>query len=139
MRSLAGRALLALVLVLTQLHICEATYVRDSGLVCQECLTIDDHGSDVSGIDKPHGDCHDCCEIRECETPQTSETPGPSQQFGFEFSILPDPFVLPHFVDGTVQWDLFPFTLGAPATGPPLALLTRGPPALFLAQPSAGR
>jgi len=138
-KSVAGRALLALVLVLTQFHLCESIYVRDSGEVCRECLVIDDHGAGAAEIDQPHGDCHDCCEIRECETPKAFETSAPSQQFAFDFAILPEPLALPEVMDGGVPWKSFPFASGAPATGPPLVHLSRGPPNLLFVQPSAGR
>lgn len=139
MRSVAGRALLALVLVLTQLHFCESTYVRDSGEVCRECLVIADHGPGVAEFEQPHGDCHDCCEIRECETPKAFETSAPGQQFAFDFAILPEPLALPVVIDGGIRWKSFLFASGAPATGPPLVHLSRGPPALFFVQPFAGR
>jgi hypothetical protein len=131
--------MLALVLVLTQLHFCESTYVRDSGLVCQECLAIDDHGAGSGELDGPHGDCHDCCQLRECETPQTFEAPTSSQQAAFDFAILPEPLVLPVVIGGGVPSKSFPFASGAPATGPPLVHLSRGPPTLFLVPPYAGR
>jgi len=133
------RAFLALAIVLTQFHVCGSTYVRDSGVVCTECLVIDEHRSEVGGFAGPHGDCHDCCEIRECETPPMFETPVRSQQLTFELAILPNPFVLPPPLRSGFAWQAFPFSCGAPATGPPLVHLSRGPPALLFVQPSAGR
>lgn len=131
--------LIAVGMLVGQLHFCESTYVRDSGEVCRECLVIADHGLGDAEFEKPHGDCHDCCEIRECETPKAFETSAPSQQFAFDFAILPEPLDLPEVMDGGVPWKSFPFASGAPATGPPLVHLSRGPPNLLFVQPSAGR
>lgn len=131
--------LIAVGMLVGQLHFCESPYVRESGEVCPECLVIDDHGAGEAEIDQPHGDCHDCCEVRDCETPKAFETPAPSQQAAFDFAILPEPLVLPVVIDGGVPWKSFPFASGAPATGPPLVHLSRGPPTLLFVQLSAGR
>lgn len=139
MRSHAGRAVLALILALAQLHFCESFYVRETGAVCLECLAIDNHGPSQGDLSEPHGDCHDCCEIQECETPQTSEMPSPVQPISFDSAILPEPLVLPTVVEFGVAWQSFAFSSGAPATGPPNEHSSRGPPALALVQPSAGR
>jgi len=139
MRSVVGRALLALVLVLTQLHFCESTYVRGTGSVCLECLAIEDHGLCVGENAGSHGDCHDCCEIQACETPQTFETPAPSHQFAFDFAILADLIVLPQVAEISAPWNAFPFSCGARATGPPSVYPSRGPPAHLFVHLSAGR
>lgn len=139
MRSHVGRAVLALILALAQLHFCESFYVRESGVACAECLTIDSHGPSQGDLSEPHGDCHDCCEIQECETPQTSEMPAPLPTVSFDFAILPEPLVLPQIVECEVVWQSFAFSSGAPATGPPNDRSSRGPPALAVVQPSAGR
>lgn len=137
-KSVAGRALLALVLVLTQFHFCESIYVRDSGEVCRECLVIDDHGAGEAEIDQPHGDCHDCCEIRECETPKSFDSLSPAPQVTLEFAILPPPTALPELGFVAVVRNQFVFREGAPPTGPPSIHTSRGPPALHRVQLSAG-
>lgn len=131
--------LIAVGMLVGQLHFCESTYVRDSGEVCRECLVIADHGLGDAEFEKPHGDCHDCCEIRECETPPTFEAPASSHQPTFELAILPNPFVLPPPMGSRFPRQAFPFSCGAPATGPPRVHLSRGPPTLLFVQPSAGR
>lgn len=131
--------IVAAVMVLGQPHVCNPTYVRDSGVLCTECLVIDEHHSEADEFAGPHGDCHDCCEIRECETPPTFETPASSHQPTFELAILPSPFVLPPPMGSRFPRQAFPFSGGAPATGPPLVHLSRGPPTLLFVQPSAGR
>lgn len=137
MRTVLGRAVLALVLVLTQMHFCESVYVRANGIECLECRELPLHGDD-SAIGESHGDCHDCCEITTCETPSGVEIPTSPPQFTYDFMILPEPLALPDLNTLPPMRQRFQFTAGAPTNGPPLVQLSRGPPSSCCIQPSAG-
>ncbi len=138
LRGLLGRALLVLVLGLTQTHFCEANYVRPSGESCLECASIADHAEPLVGQADVHGDCHDCCEIRKCENPDNFRSQSQLPWVTLAFAILPTPVVLPDFGDTTSVRDHFSIHEGAPSTGPPSISSTRGPPLEVLRQPSAG-
>ncbi|MBS1705142.1 MAG: hypothetical protein JST40_04660 [Armatimonadetes bacterium] len=138
LRGFAGRALLASVLVLTQMHFCVSDYVRPSGETCLECAIITDHPEPVGSLSDSHGDCHDCCEIRECETPKSFDSLSPAPQVTLEFAILPPPTALPELGFVAVVRNQFVFREGAPPTGPPSIHTSRGPPALHRVQLSAG-
>jgi len=129
--------LLALVLVLSQVHFCEAVYVAATGNECRECLEIPVHG-DEGALSEEHGDCHDCCELEVCEAPNGAEIPASAMQISWEFGILPEPPVLPAIERLPRLTQRFVFASGAPPTGPPRTRLTRGPPTPCFVQSSAG-
>jgi hypothetical protein len=137
MRTTVGRALLALFLVLTQMHLCQTSYVRDNGESCLECGQIVEEPVKVA-VAGTHGDCHDCCEIRECESPQTSSALASAPYFSLEIAILPPTLIVPKPADSGALRGEFQFLNSAPPTGPPSICLSRGPPKLLCVQPSAG-
>lgn len=138
MKTRVGRAILALILVLAQMHFCQDTYVRASGETCLECLQLPLDSDNVSLTIDTHGDCHDCCEIKECETPNGLEVPANPPQFNFDFVILPEPIVLPDLGGAASVKQRFHHICGGPTNGPPLVHLSRGPPSPCAVQPSAG-
>ena len=138
LRGFAGRALLASVLVLTQMHFCVSDYVRPSGETCLECAIITDHPEPVGSLSTSHGDCHDCCEMRECETPKSFDSLSPAPQVALEFAILPPPVAIPELGIVASVRNQSVFREGAPPTGPPSIHSSRGPPALRRVQLSAG-
>jgi hypothetical protein len=138
MRTTLGRAVLALVLVLTQMHFCESVYVLPTGLECMECQQLLLRGDNSAEMGDNHGDCHDCCKLRACQTPSVVEIPLSPPQFIFDIAILPEPVALPHLHALPPMRQRFQFTAGAPTNGPPLDLLSRGPPLSYFLQPFAG-
>lgn len=138
LRTFLGRAALAFVLVLVQIHFCEPTYVRASGETCLECLELPVHLDDVAGISDAHGECHDCCEIKACETPHGIESLATQLQVTFDYVILPEPLLVPELAQAQTLSQRYYFTRNAPPTGPPMVRVSRGPPTPRFVQPSAG-
>lgn len=123
--------MLALVLLLTQLHCCEPQFVRPSGETCAECSTIVEQSKSSVLASDTHGDCHDCCEIRECKTPKTADSLSLASNVAFEFAALPSRVVLPELGFIPRVWEQFVFRASAPPTGPPSSHLSRGPPQIL--------
>lgn len=124
----SGQALLAFILVISQLHVCEPNFVRLSGEDCGVCETLTWHPSGASMSDS-HGDCHDCCELQECSTPPTLVSALSVIGVHFELGILPEPPVLPEFAEATEGFRRTCFIESAPPLGPPTRCTSRGPPA----------
>jgi len=128
MRGKLGRVLLALVVLFTQFHACQETYVNRTGSKCFDCVRIFDPHLSLTSLEAPHGDCHDCCEIKDCELPDDLTATSVSLPVGF-VAILPSPVP-------SINWRIAVeaaasppvFLTQAPPTGPPSSQDSRAPP-----------
>jgi hypothetical protein len=136
--EMIAKAMLAVLLTVSQLHFCDSKFIAPGGLECQECESLTDHSHDAGEQAGPHGDCHDCCELRECDTPSGSDSTASPQPFGFDLAVLPASPAGPEIPEPVLSKQEFQFFFGAPSHGPPAVPSTRGPPFLDLAQLFAG-
>jgi hypothetical protein len=123
-----GRVLLALVVLFTQFHACSETYVNRSGSKCLDCVTILERHVELSAVTTPHGDCHDCCEIKDCEVPDDLAAATSSIPFGFVAILPPPSLVIPSSNQVEFVREPRSFLTQAPPTGPPSTLGSRAPP-----------
>ena len=138
LNGLVARALLALFLFVSQVHFCEAGYVRPDGQNCLECIEISDRSYATAGLAQLHGDCHDCCEIRGCEAPQVPVAPAVAHSLQFEFATIPEPLVMPPLGSPVRTVTECCYLTSAPSTGPPQTDFSRGPPPCLQHISSAG-
>ncbi|MCE9557433.1 MAG: hypothetical protein K8R88_00635 [Armatimonadetes bacterium] len=129
------QTLLISVLLLGQVHLCRSDWQLPDGQSCAVCPTLlDDPAHSNASFQTPEQDkdCHDCCEIAQCDS--HSSTPGVS------------PSVLPHFAPAILTIAVLVLVLpepeessvavyseSCPATGPPPSTPARAPPVFSLA------
>lgn len=123
-----GSLLLALLLLVSQLHLCEPTYTLPTGERCVACPIIAKSKVAAASI---QGDCRDCCKLTSCEhnaktTPvvlaSSHVAPAilPSKaDFEVHFILVSSPVVVPQIE-------------GFPPTGPPSPDNSRAPPSSAL-------
>lgn len=127
-----GSLLLALVLLASQLHLCEPTYILPTGQRCRACPVIAKSKLAATSSDATfQGDCRDCCKLASCDH-NAKATPvvlAPSHAAPAILPSLPDIetyfFVVPSPV-------VVPQIEGAPPTGPPSPDHSRAPPSSAL-------
>lgn len=118
-------------LLLVQLHLCQAEYVLPGGETCFTCpMLSDDHDvSDTAQLASgAHGDCHDCCELRPCEDDgKVKAALAPVSVANLVLALPPAlPLAeIPSFEEPRVE---FEFLAGCPSTGPPASASPRAPP-----------
>lgn len=138
MKGFTGRAFLFLTILFAQVHFCNSEYVRPTGELCTECAATTELAPANSRLATLHGDCHDCCSLRACETPQTQTSLTITPGFHIEFACLPASIEVPSIPVLGEPVQQFWFSTCAPPTGPPQAVSLRGPPTLTDDSSSAG-
>lgn len=126
-----GRWLLAILLVLTQVHLCTPEYVLPNGLTCQTCPTLKDKQTRIADT---HGDCHDCCTIDAGCDQDDDNQKVVAAPFHFDPPVaLPSTLTLeiPTLGNETAPTPIL--EEGCPPTGPPRDTASRAPPFSSLA------
>lgn len=125
------RALVAIVVLLSQAHFCPPEYVTDRGAPCTACATISilEEFSQISA--EPHGDCHDCCSIKSCDDQASDQfaTNSNTHQWDVPAALLDQDFVNN---DRQILFDQkrIEFDPATPSTGPPRHETSRAPPVI---------
>ena len=126
-----ARALVAIALLLSQVHFGPPEYVTDQGAPCTACATISNLEECSQISSEPHGDCHDCCSIRACDEQASYKfaTNSNTHQWDVPAALLDQYFVNIErqilFVQKQIEFDP-----GAPSTGPPRLTPSRAPPVI---------
>lgn len=127
--GMVARWLIAGLLLLVQLHLCQAEYVLPSGQKCLTCPSlVEQHKDDVQLSDGNHGDCHDCCELRPCD--DNDKAPSAVLPVSLLNLTMALPIVevqVTHF-DFRVPILRIEFLVGTPTNGPPATTRSRAPP-----------
>lgn len=118
-------------LLVVQIHICQANYILPGGEVCEVCPKIAacDTSADAYVLtSSDHGDCHDCCQLQACDDSSSVKAPVASAPI---LSLDLDIPFLPAISIQTVEIETLTthfFLEGAPPTGPPSPHRSRAPP-----------
>jgi hypothetical protein len=121
--------LITAALLLVQIHICQAAYVLPTGRTCLVCPKIEEDGhtqAQIAAKDQ-HGDCHDCCELRECDDAGKVKAkiapPILSLAMALPIALLTVP-VIQELEERVTTY----YIEGCPPTGPPSSTRSRAPP-----------
>lgn len=125
------RWVIALLVLVCQLHLCSADYLKPTGEVCNVCPTLQ-HSNEAQGT-LSHGDCHDCCHLQACPTPEQKAVAtyvASGFDLAMDLPVLPTEVVFPAVVTPAKPiW----FVASHPPTGPPSTKNSRAPPSFRLA------
>jgi hypothetical protein len=132
--SLTKRLVLAMLLVVANLHFCREQFFLPDGALCVTCPTLEHENAETPSqalkASNDHGDCHDCCTVKPCD----DETP---DDVAAQASSLVIPIAVLAERAPTLRLPLIELVpceylvlAGHPPTGPPIEILGRGPPSI---------
>ena len=130
-RNVLLQLFVAMAVFFVQFHFCRPAFLLPNGKECITCDALeheDGHGNTPIIQAAEHGDCHDCCTVKECGEKRGDVAVVTSfSHFSFDID-LPVAFrqpVLPVCEQVSV---LLAFSENCPSTGPPIARSSRAPP-----------
>ena len=130
------QAVLISLLVLGQVHLCQASYTLPDGQVCLTCPTLTDtsfaSNKHEAAIEAPHGDCHDCCSVKDCDGGGHAQKAKPLAPISIDICLPAEPVALA-LPSIEIEFQEIPHVESAPTHGPPVLSVSRGPPCLQLA------
>ena len=123
--------LISLMILLGQVHACQTTYVLPNGEDCSKCSSLKDNCRQTSVAllkSALHGDCHDCCKIKPCDSKGKSTQPAVTMSPVHLDIDLPVALRQPVPQGLQIVFQIPVFNDGCPATGPPATRSSRAPP-----------
>lgn len=127
-RSFAA-VLSILLVVVGQVHACQEQFRLPDGASCQTCPKLKHLPGDPlgSGLGTQHGDCHDCCALVACSSPQSGAKAAVPSSVHFDFAMPEVPCLL-EFPTAPVAAGPIELIETHLAHGPPSAASSRAPP-----------
>ena len=129
------QTLLISVLLFGQVHLCRNDWQLPDGQSCVVCPTLlDDPGHAGASFQLPEQDkdCHDCCEIKQCDSHSSNPAISASVLPLSAPAILTDPGLVLAIPEPEVA-SIAVYSESCPSTGPPLLKPARAPPVFSLA------